>query len=41
MNKICKRETFGSEKMERHPENWTRERNVILNFRVTEEKNGR
>ena len=38
MNKIYKRETLGSEKRERRPENWTRERNVILHFRVTEEE---
>mgnify|MGYP002557740920 CR=1 FL=1 len=37
-HRIYKRETLGSEKRERHPENWTRERNVILNFRVTEEE---
>lgn len=38
MNKIYKRETLGSEKREKHPENWTRQRNVVLNFKVTEEE---
>ena len=38
MNRIYKRETLGTEKRERHPENWIRVRNVILNFRVTEEE---
>lgn len=38
MSRIYKRETLGSGKREAHPENWIRERNVILNFRVTEEE---
>ena len=38
MNRIYKRETLGTKKRERHPENWIRERNVIMNFRVTEEE---
>ena len=38
MSRIYKRETLGSEKREKHSENWIRERNVILNFRVTEEE---
>lgn len=38
MSRIYKRETLGSGKREAHSENWIRERNVILNFRVTEEE---
>lgn len=38
MNRIYRRETLGSEKKEKNPKKYTRKRNVILNFRVTEEE---
>ena len=38
MNRIYRRETLGSEEKEKHPKKYTRKRNVILNFRVTEEE---
>lgn len=38
MNRIYRRETLGSEKKEKNSKKYTRKRNVILNFRVTEEE---